>query len=208
MELIFEFPAIVSVLHQQGSRFGFSINKTILDKSKIMSLRKYELYFFTATNLEWKFVLANKKYKDIIIESLAFLVHNKRALVHGFVIMDNHIHILWHINAPNKKEDVQRDFLRFTSQQIIKQLRNENSPLLEDLRVNAKDRKYQVWERNALWVDVYSEPVLVQKLRYIHENPVRAGLCLSPTDYYYSSALYYEDGNSDFDFLSHYRWGD
>ena len=31
--------------------------------------------------------------------------------------------------------------------------------------------------KNALTVDLWSEKVLIQKLRYIHENPVRAGLC-------------------------------
>ncbi len=48
----------------------------------------------------------------------------------------------------HKREDVQRDFLRFTAQQILKNLRNNNSPLLNELLVEAKDRKYQVWERN------------------------------------------------------------
>jgi hypothetical protein len=52
----------------------------------------------------------------------------------------------------NKRNDVQRDFLKYTGQQILKHLRNEKSLLLHALRVDAKDRKYQVWERNSLGI--------------------------------------------------------
>ena len=51
--------------------------------------------FFTATILEWKKLLAPDKYKDIIMESLKFLVTNKRIILNGFVIMPNHIHLIW-----------------------------------------------------------------------------------------------------------------
>ena len=50
------------------------------------------LQFFTATNLWWKKLLQPDKYKQIIIDSLKFLVENKRVKVYGFVIMPNHIH--------------------------------------------------------------------------------------------------------------------
>ena len=61
---------------------------------------------------------------------------------------------------------------------------------LKDFMVNAKDRKYQFWERNPLSVEIWSEKVLLQKLKYMHENPVRAGLCKYSDDYIYSSALF------------------
>jgi hypothetical protein len=43
--------------------------------------------FFTATILEWRKLLAPDKYKDIIVESLRFLVNHNRIFVYGFVIM-------------------------------------------------------------------------------------------------------------------------
>ncbi|GAB3815663.1 hypothetical protein GCM10028895_10070 [Pontibacter rugosus] len=66
--------------------------------------------FFTATILEWKHLLKPDKYKDIILNSLRFLVENKRVKIHGFVLMPNHIHLLWKMEEPHKREDVQRDF--------------------------------------------------------------------------------------------------
>jgi putative transposase len=60
--------------------------------------------FFTATILEWKKLLKPEKYKDIILRSLQFPVENKRVKVNGFVIMDNHIHLIWQMMAGTKPE--------------------------------------------------------------------------------------------------------
>ena len=102
--------------------------------------------------------------------------------------MANHIHIIWQMKAGRQREDVQRDFLKHTAQEIKSDMLPNRVPELNQYLVNAKDRKYQIWERNALTVDLWSEKVLIQKLRYIHENPVQAGLCKYPEEYKYSSA--------------------
>jgi putative transposase len=161
--------------------------------------------FITVTGLNWKPVLSIREHKEIIISSLRFLVKEGRVRVSCFVLMENHFHMIWQVMGDHKREDVQRDFLRFTAQQILKNLRNLNSPLLEELLVGAKDRKYQVWERNSLSVELRSSNVFKQKLEYIHTNPVRAGLCALPEDYEYSSARFYERNESMWNFLNHYE---
>jgi putative transposase len=102
------------------------------------------------------------------------------------------------------REDVQRDFLRFTSQQMLKELRNSNQELMRIFHVGAKGRKYQIWERNSLSVEIYNENVFLQKFEYIHQNPVRSKLCTLPEEYYYSSASFYLNGLNNFNFLAHY----
>jgi hypothetical protein len=72
-------------------------------------------------------------------------------------------------------------------------------------KVNAKDREYQFWERNALSVELRSHPVFIQKLDYLHWNPVKAGVCKLPEEYTYSSALFYETGVDNRGFLTHYK---
>src|SRR5438552_3330643 len=161
--------------------------------------------FFTATNLEWRILLQTDKYKDVIIESMRFIVNDNRVIIYGFVIMANHIHIVWQMKAGRLREDVQRDFLKHTAQEIKSDMLRNRVPELNQYLVNAKDRKYQIWERNGLSVDLWSEKVLIQKLRYIHENPVRAGLCKYPEEYKYSSALLYKTGIDNWGFLTHYR---
>ena len=74
--------------------------------------------FFTATILEWNCLLAKDAYKDIIISSLKFLVDNSRVIIYGFVIMPNHIHLIWQIQDKHQKASVQQSFLKYTAQQI------------------------------------------------------------------------------------------
>ena len=168
-------------------------------------MSKYHPDFVTVTCLNWVPVLAAMEHKEIVINSLRFLVREERVRVSAFVLMDTHFHLIWQVMGEHKREDVQRDFLKFTSQQMLKHLRNNNSPILNELLVDAKDRKYQVWERNSLSVELYSEKVLAQKLDYIHLNPVQAGLCSLPEEYEYSSARFYEKNELHFDFLNHYE---
>ncbi len=102
--------------------------------------------FFTATSLEWKRALDDDEHKDILTRSLRFLVENKRVIIYAFVIMPNHIHLVWQMQAGYQKQNVQRDFLKFTAQRIKDRMEKSTPALLSEFLVNAKDRKYQLWE--------------------------------------------------------------
>ena len=164
------------------------------------------LQFFTVTNLLWKKLLQPDKYKQIIIDSLKFSVENKRVKVYGFVIMPNHIHLIWRIDESHKLEDVKRDFLKYTAQMIKFDLMENHPQVLPHFEVNLRDRKYQFWERNPLIIDLYSRKVLSQKLNYIHANPLQEKwqLAKTPEEYWFSSSRFYETGIDDFGFLTHY----
>jgi putative transposase len=166
----------------------------------------YHPQFFTATILEWKPLLTDDSYKDIIINSLLFLKNEKSIVVYGFVIMPNHIHLIWQIQDGYKRELIQNRFLKFTAQQMKFRLIDNNDQALSRFRVNTSDREYQIWERNALSVDLWSEPVFMQKLDYIHNNPLQHKWQLAkyPEDYKYSSAKFYETGDDEFGLLTHY----
>ena len=152
-------------------------------------------------------MLHDDKYKQIIIQSLSFLIKNERVKLFGFGIMPNHIHLLWQIAKNLGREDVQRDFMKFTSHQMLFDMKKNNSPRLIDYCVNAKDRRHQIWERNSLSVDLFSSEVLEQKLEYIHLNPLQEKWSLAklPEDYLYSSAAFYELGKDHFNILTHYK---
>ena len=77
--------------------------------------------FTTVTCLEWKPVLANNREKDIIVERMRFVVKNERVTIFAFVLMSNHMHLIWQMTANHKREDEQRDFLRFTGTTNLKE---------------------------------------------------------------------------------------
>ncbi len=169
-----------------------------------MDLPQYHSHYFTATILDWKHLLKPDKYKDVIIKSLQFLVKEKRVELNAFAIMSNHIHLIWQIQHGHKRENVQRDFLKYTSQSIIRDLEINHQQALEVFKVDAKDRKYQIWQRNPLSIDLWTQEVFIQKMEYIHNNPVTAGICIYPEQYKYSSAKFYETGEDKFGFLTHW----
>ncbi len=166
---------------------------------------KYYPHFFTATILEWKLLLKEEKYKHIVLESLKFLYQNKRVVIYGFVIMPNHVHLVWHIAENHRREEVQRDFLKYTAQMMKADLQKTNEKYLAEFKVNAKDRIYQIWERNPLSIELYSQKIIQQKLKYIHENPLKEkwAMCQWPEEYEYSSASFYQTGIDKWGFLRH-----
>jgi putative transposase len=160
--------------------------------------------FFTATILKKQRLLYPDKYKMIIAQSLKFLVDDKRVIVYAFALMVNHIHVIWQMKPGHHEKAVKRDFLKFTAQRIKADLKRFNPLQLENFRVNAKDRVFQIWKRNPLSIELRTPSVFVQKLNYVHANPVKAGLCLQPENYKYSSAAFYNSGVDNWGFLTHY----
>ena len=158
--------------------------------------RYYNLYFTTATILEWKHLLKKDVLKDIVIDSLRFLVREERAVVYDFVIMPNHIHLIWCIPEPHLLTDVKSALLSYTGHQFKKVLRASYPQVLEKFRVDLSDRQYQFWERNPLSVEIYYDKVRWQKAQYIHWNPCvgKWNLAERPEAYKYSSAYKSEEG--------------
>lgn len=160
--------------------------------------------FYTATILEWKPLLAEDKHKEIIVNSLQFLVTQNRIILHAFVIMSNHIHLIWQPTFAYSLTDIQSSFMKYTAQQLKHSLNENDKTMLEEFKVNKYDRAYQIWKREPLSVELRTHDVFIQKLEYIHYNPVKGGLCTHPEDYHYSSASFYYGGVDTFNMLTHF----
>ena len=163
-----------------------------------------KLYFITATILEWKYLLTNDSYKEILINEWRHRIKLNHLKVYGFVIMPNHYHAIINTPSPCIPSDIQRDIHKWVSKQIITNLKACNEQLLNSFAVEAPDRKYQIWERNSLPIYLYSRDVIEQKLKYIHENPLHEHWQLAeiPENYHYSSAKFYLENDTNWDFLS------
>ncbi|SMD41914.1 hypothetical protein SAMN00777080_0448 [Aquiflexum balticum DSM 16537] len=163
------------------------------------------MYFFTATIHKWIPLLTEEKFKKIIISSLKYLTDKQLIKIYGFVIMPNHIHLIWELLDLNKKEMPHASFLKFTSHQFLKDLRKNNQELLTKFKVEEVNKAYCFWQRDSLPIELYSPQVIFQKLEYIHNNPCRGKWMLvdNPLNYPYSSFGFYENGIDGFGFLNH-----
>ena len=113
--------------------------------------------YFTASIRNWLPLLASDKYKNIITDSLHFMVENKRLELNAFVVMDSHIHLIWQPLPGYSLSAIQLSFMKFTAQQTKFALLIDNPALLEQCKVNKTDREYHIWKRKPLSIELSSE---------------------------------------------------
>jgi putative transposase len=163
------------------------------------------LYFWTATINGWKHLLADDAHKQVIVDSLQYLSEAEKIEVFGFVIMPNHIHLIWRIRSPRGKESPQGSLLKFTAHRFLSNLRQTASPLLNAYAVRSRTKNFEFWRRDSLAIPLFTLKVAYQKLEYLHNNPLASHwhLATLPADYWFSSASFYERNDRRFSFLKH-----
>ena len=155
-------------------------------------------YFVTWTIVDWLNVFSEASYRQIALDSLAYLRSHKNTELNAFVVMPSHIHaILWPKDGINLS-DIIRDFKRFTSRKISREAERQNRTdwlskfSLARQRNRAGDvSSYQVWQEGSHPEAIFTEPFARQKVDYIHLNPVKAGLVETADQWPYSSARAY-----------------
>jgi len=152
-------------------------------------------HFLTFTISGWIDIFSREVYRKMIIESFKFCQDRKGLKISAYVIMTNHIHVIW--TAKNGDlSDIIRDFKTFTSKEIISLINTENESrrhwLLHLFRFYGKrtngNTEFKVWSGDNHAEEIQSLSFYHQKLEYIHMNPVRAGITKVPEAYQYSSA--------------------
>jgi putative transposase len=155
-------------------------------------------YFITSTIVEWLPVFTSKPYFEILTDSLAFCRQTKALMLYAFVILDNHFHCI--LSGPHLQATV-ADLKRFTARRILEQLRADKKEwLLNQFAFHKKRHKtgstHQVWQEGYHPQWITSEEMLIQKIEYIHHNPVKRGLVSLPEHWLYSSARGFISGES------------
>jgi REP element-mobilizing transposase RayT len=163
-----------------------------------------KIYFWTATIHNWHKLLSGDATKQMITGSLSTLSARGKITIYAFVIMPNHIHLIWQMNALNGKETAQGSFLKFTAHAFQNHLLHNDPLFLPSFSVKAANKNYEFWQRDPLAFELTQKKTAMQKLQYIHDNPLAEHWQLTddPARYYYSSAKYYETGIDDFGFLN------
>lgn len=172
------------------------------DRYKI--LKGDAAYFVTFTITDWIKVLADDSYKMIVVDSIRYCQMHKGLMVYGYCIMPNHVHMIMQATGERSVSDILRDLKTFTSKAIIRKLESEKPAGYDIILARFKEAGQQLKriERYKVWKDgnhaecLYSNGFIKQKLNYIHNNPVKAGLCSEPWEYIFSSATNYSENDS------------
>ncbi|MCA6376992.1 MAG: hypothetical protein IM620_03575, partial [Cytophagales bacterium] len=144
---------------------------------------------------------------DIVVNALHYQVKVGHVKITAFVIMPNHLHLIWRIQNECGLEDVQRDFLKFTARELLRLIKTKKGAKgVEELFVGLRDRAFQVWKRNSMSIDLIHDWFFKQKFEYLHNNPCQPHwqLATLSEDYKFSSASFYDTGEYRFGFLTHH----
>ena len=114
--------------------------------------------------------------------------------------MTNHVHLVFRSAGKEKPETILKGIKSFSSGKLAEAIKENPQEsrrdwLLESIakagQRSSNVKNYQFWRHDNKPIELWSNKVISEKIRYIHQNPVEEGLVFYPEDYLYSSALDY-----------------
>src|SRR5699024_11062418 len=175
------------------------------------------LYFVSFAVVNWLDVFNQNRYVEIFLESLSYCQREKGMEVVAWCVMPNHVHLIFRSVGGQKPSRLLGDLKRFTSKAITKAIADDPREsrkefLLGCFRRAAKGKSnvktFQFWRQDNKPIELWSNEVIQEKLNYLHQNPVKAGIVYNPEDYLYSSAIDYAGGKGLLqDVLIYRRYG-
>ncbi len=172
-----------------------------------------EVYFCTLTCYKWKSLFEEAVAYESVYKWFRFLKKDECYIL-GYVIMPNHLHcLLLPTNAEKPLNKLVGGGKRFMAYDIVKNLKiNDKWDILRSLEAGVKDnerkkgKKHQVFRMSFDARKCFDEKMILQKLDYIHHNPVKGKWSLAGdfTKYLHSSAAYYELGEEN-EFVTHFK---
>ena len=133
------------------------------------------------------------------VEVLGRLRTQMGFLLIGWVLMPDHFHLLIKPEPAESTSRIMQELKKRTAQSILSALsENQHVPwcgkMLARLRLPPTvhaDSQFRVWQRRYYPFGVYSEKKRLEKLNYMHHNPVKQGLVSSPDEWLWSSFRFY-----------------
>lgn len=161
------------------------------------------LYFITFTNYNWLPLFELTKGYDLVYNWFDYLKREGHSII-SYVIMPNHLHLILGYKESSKSiNTLVGNGKRFMAYEIVKRLKDtkqiETLSKLETA-VNTSDRangkRHEVFRDSFDLQHCYSQKFILQKLKYIHDNPCAKKWMLAdnPLNYPHSSASFYFDG--------------
>ena len=135
-----------------------------------------QFHFVTFSCYKRQPLLHTEEAKNIVHQILEQTCRQQSLRIAAYFLMPEHIHLL--TNEPAK--ETLATFL-----QIFKQLTSR--------QLKSPDQK-QFWQRRYYDFNVSSMEKYIEKVQYIHRNPLKRGLVTKPEDYRWSSFNHYATG--------------
>jgi putative transposase len=146
-------------------------------------------YYLTSVAHHRLPIFQNDSIKQIVCDAFDEARVSAGIMIFAYVIMIDHTHVV--TDSPREMKDVLRYLNGVSARRVIQYLQtNEFESSLHKLRIQERGNrhKHSVYEHHPNALRITGEAALMQKVNYIHLNPVRAGMVEHPDGYLYSSA--------------------
>ncbi|MBD3674301.1 MAG: transposase [Planctomycetaceae bacterium] len=160
-----------------------------------MKRRTYQnerhVHFVTFSCYRRRKFLSRDRCKQIVIGHLGSLLAKRKGLCTAFVIMPDHVHALVWFEQTDQLSSFMQQWKEHSAKHIQQYLEQNGSEYLKSF-----SHSHTIWQPCYYDFNVWSRQKIEEKLNYLHENPVRAGLVDKMVEYKWSSARWYENRQS------------
>lgn len=172
-----------------------------------------QLQFITTSTYRRHRLFTCQRFCWTFVETLRQLRGETGFLLIGWVLMPDHFHLLIRPEPAEATVRFMQELKKRSAQQIIAALaRNQDHPrsrtMLGRLRLPPtvhSDCNYRLWQRRYVPFNVFTDKKQMEKLDYMHSNPVAAKLVPSPDQWPWSSFRYYYLSDSSILSMDHAR---
>ena len=176
------------------------------------------LHFITCSCYQRALALGSPQHRNLFVRVLDWTRERYRFSLFGYVVMPEHFHLLMTEPAIGNPSLVMQILKQTVSHQILQALRTpvglglgapssrrEGGTLVVDASARmllqkperpGEPGKYQFWARRFYDFNVWTEKKKIEKLRYMHDNPVIRELVKHPVDWPWSSYRFYAFGDT------------
>ena len=138
-------------------------------------------------------LLAKPQHRDLLLEVLESVRRRYRFVVAGYVVMPEHVHLLLGEPQRGNPSKVMQAIKQGFARRLLRKLRAGANPRQGCLWDTAPANG-NIWQARFYDFVVFTEKKRVEKVRYMHGNPVERGLVLEPQQWAWSSYRHYTDG--------------
>ena len=153
------------------------------------------LHFITTSCYQRAPILADRRNRDLFLRVLEHVRRRYRFVVVGYVVMPEHVHLLLSEPERDNPSLVTQALKQGFARRLLGRLRRTRSAQQGCLWNTALENGH-IWQRRFYDFVVRTERKRIEKLRYMHRNPVKRDLVHEPEQWRWSSYRHYAYGES------------
>ena len=157
----------------------------------------HDLHFITCSCYRRRPLLGTAHRRDLLLELLEEVRRRHRFVVLGYVLMPEHFHLLISEPQTTTPSIVMQVLKHRFAHQVLRRsrlARRNGQGSLYSGPLAGPGLAGEIWQRRFYDFNVWTERKRIEKLRYMHRNPVKRGLVSQPEHWAWSSFRAYAFG--------------